>query len=167
MVKVFRRPPFGDEVSAVRDGLIYLRGGAPRVIVRTSSLNFDGLAPEQQLRSVQAFRDLLHAQSGPLQLYLGIRRVTAEATEEPNETAFPDHATYLGALTRSFINTHLHDTPVYQREISVVLGPADPGRQLLRSWLFRFSRSSAQPRFVAADLGTPLRNRAQTLLEQL
>jgi hypothetical protein len=167
MVKMFRRRTFGDEVSSVREGLIYLRGGAPRVIVSTSSLNFDGLAPEQQLRSVQAFRDLLHAQSGPLQLYLGIRRLTAEDAAEPDETAFPDKATYLGALTRSFINTHLHDTPVYQREVSVVLGPADPGRQLLRSWLFRFDRSSDQPRLVAADLGTPLRNRAQTLLEQL
>ena len=32
---------------------------------------------------------------------------------------------------------------------------------------FRFDRSSDQPRFVAADLGLALRNRAQTLLEQL
>jgi len=167
MVKMFRRRTFGDEVSSVRDGLIYLRGGAPRVIVSTSSLNFDGLAPEQQLRSIQAFRDLLHAQSGPLQFYLGIRRLTAEYTAEPDESAFPDKASYLRALTHSFINTHLHDTPVYQREVSVVLGSADPGRQLLRSWLFRFDRSSDQPRLVAADLGTPLRNRAQTLLEQL
>src|SRR5256885_13624928 len=102
MVKIFRRPPFGDEVSFVKDGLIYLRGGAPRVIVSTSSLNFEGLAPEQQLRSVQAFRDLLHAQSGPFQFYLGIRRVTADAAAEPSEAAFPDKATYLGALTHSF-----------------------------------------------------------------
>jgi uncharacterized protein DUF87 len=167
MVKLFRRPTFGNEVSSVQGGLIQLRGGAPRVIVRTSSLNFQGLAPEQQLRSVQAFRELLHAQSGPLQLYLGIRRVKAEDLAEPSEADFPDHATYLGALTRSFINSHLHDTAVYQREICVVLGPADTGRQLLRSWLFRFDRSKDQPHIIAGDLGTPLRNRAQALLEQL
>ena len=151
----------------MQDGLIQLRGGAPRVIVATSSLNFQGLAPEQQLRSIQAFRDLLHAQSGPLQLYLRIRRVVAQDATEPDEAAFPDRRAYLGALTRSFINAHLQDTPVYQREIFVILGPVDAGRQLLRSWLFRFDRSSDQPRFVAADLGTPLRNRAHALLEQL
>src|SRR5207245_4383863 len=77
MVKLFRRPTFGDEVSAVQDGVIRLRGGAPRAIVATSSLNFDGLAPEQQVRSVQAFRDLLHAQRRPLQLYLRVGRVPA------------------------------------------------------------------------------------------
>jgi len=137
------------------------------LIVATSSLNFQGLAPEQQLRSIQAFRDLLHAQSGPLQLYLRIRRVAAGDANEPDAAAFSDRRAYLGALTRSFINTHLQDTPVYQREIFVTLGPVEAGRQLLRSFLFRFERSNDQPRFVAADLGTPLRNRAHALLEQL
>ncbi len=137
------------------------------MIVATSSLNFQGLAPEQQLRSIQAFRDLLHAQSGPLQLYLRIRRVAAGDANEPDAAAFSDRRAYLGALTRSFINTHLQDTPVYQREIFVTLGPVEAGRQLLRSFLFRFERSNDQPRFVAADLGTPLRNRAHALLEQL
>ena len=137
------------------------------MIVATSSLNFQGLAPEQQLRSIQAFRDLLHAQSGPLQLYLRIRRVAAGDANEPDAAAFSDRRAYLGALTRSFINTHLQDTPVYQREIFVTLGPVEAGRQLLRSFLFRFDRSNDQPRFVAADLGTPLRNRAHALLEQL
>src|SRR5712691_3983091 len=161
MLKLFRRPTFGDEVSAVQDGVIRLRGGAPRVIVATSSLNFQGLAPEQQSRSIQAFRELLHAQSGPLQLYLRIRRVAAEDAVEPEAAAFPDQPAYLGALTKSFINAHLQDTPVYQREIFVTLGPINPGRQLLRSWLFRFDQASDKPSFVAADLGTPLRNRAQ------
>jgi hypothetical protein len=167
VVKLFRRGTFGDEISAVQDGLIQLRGGAPRLIVATSSLNFQGLAPEQQLRSIQAFRDLLHAQSGPLQLYLRIRRVAAGDASEPDAAAFPDRRAYLGALTRSFINAHLQDTPVYQREIFVTLGPVEAGRQLLRSFLFRFDRHSDQPSFVATDLGTPLRNRAQALLEQL
>jgi hypothetical protein len=167
VVKLFRRGTFGDEISAVQNGLIQLRGGAPRLIVATSSLNFQGLAPEQQLRSIQAFRDLLHAQSGPLQLYLRIRRVAAGDANEPDAAAFSDRRAYLAALTRSFINAHLQDTPVYQREIFVTLGPVEAGRQLLRSFLFRFERSNDQPRFVAADLGTPLRNRAHALLEQL
>jgi hypothetical protein len=167
VVKLFRREAFGDEVSDVQDGLIRLRGGAPRAIIATSSLNFQGLAPEQQSRSVQAFRDLLHAQSGPLQLYLRIRRVPAGDTREPERAAFADAPTYFGALTRSFINAHLQDTPVYQREIFIVLGPVDAGRQLLRSWLFRFDRSRDQPSIVASDLGTPLRLRAQALIEQL
>ena len=167
MVKLFRRQAFGEEVSEVQDGLVRLRGGAPRAIIATSSLNFQGLAPEQQSRSVQAFRDLLHAQSGPLQLYLRIRRVPAGDTREPERAAFADAPAYFGALTRSFINAHLQDTPVYQREIFIVLGPVDAGRQLLRSWLFRFDRSRDQPSIVASDLGTPLRLRAQALVEQL
>jgi hypothetical protein len=167
MVKLFRREAFGDEVSDVRDGLVRLRGGAPRAVIATSSLNFQGLAPDQQSRSVQAFRDLLHAQSGPLQLYLRIRRVPAGDVREPDRAAFTDESAYFGALTRSFINAHLQDTPVYQREIFIVLGPVDAGRQLLRSWLFRFDRSRDQPSIVASDLGTPLRLRAQALIEQL
>src|SRR2546421_2459441 len=107
MVKIFRRPPSGDELSFVKDGLIFLRGGAPRAIVATSSLNFDGLAPEQQVRSVQAFRDLLHAQSGPMQLYLRVGRVPAADPTEPQAATFRDNRAYLAALTRSFINTHL------------------------------------------------------------
>ena len=167
MVKLFRREAFGEEVSDVRDGLVRVRGGAPRAIIATSSLNFQGLAPDQQSRSVQAFRDLLHAQSGPLQLYLRIRRVPAGDVREPDRAGFTDESAYFGALTRSFINAHLQDTPVYQREIFIVLGPTDTGRQLLRSWLFRFDRSHDQPSIVASDLGTPLRLRAQALIEQL
>jgi hypothetical protein len=167
VVKLFRRPTFGDEVSAVRDGVIRLRGGAPRAIIATSSLNFQGMPPEQQTRAVLAFRDLLHGQSGPLQLYLRVRRVAADDAKEPEAAAYSDRREYLAALTRSFINTHLQDTPVYQREIFVVLGAVEPARQLLRSWLFRFDRTSDQARFVAADLGAPLRNRARALSESL
>src|SRR5438067_5418718 len=167
MVKLFRRPIFGDEVSAVQEGVIRLRGGAPRVIVGTSSLNFEGMAPEQQSRTIQAFRDLLHAQSGPMQLYLRVRRVPAADPAEPHPQDFRDPRAYLAALTRSFVNTHLQDTPVYQREVFVVLGPAEPARQLLRSWLFRFDRTSDQARFVSTDSGRPLRNRAQALSESL
>ena len=167
MAKLFRRAALGEEVSDIQDGLVRLRGGAPRVIVATSSLNFQGLAPEQQSRSVQAFRDLLHAQSGPLQLYLRIRRVPAGDPREPERGGFAEPSAYFGALTRSFINAHLHDTPVYQREIFIVLGPLEAGRQLLRSWLFRFDRSRDQPSIVATDHGTPLRQRAQALIEQL
>jgi len=147
--------------------MIYLRGGAPRAIIGTSSLNFDGLASEQQLRAVQAFRDLLHAQSGPLQLYLRIRRVPAGEAHEPDAGAFADRRAYLAALTRSFINAHLQDAPVFQREIYIVLAPFESGRQMLRSWLFRFDRSKDDPRFVASELGTPLVNRADALLESL
>ncbi|MEA2636742.1 MAG: hypothetical protein QOH92_3509 [Chloroflexota bacterium] len=167
MVKLFRQAAFGEEVSDIQDGLVRLRGGAPRVIVATSSLNFQGLAPEQQSRSVQAFRDLLHAQSGPLQLYLRIRRVPAGDARVPERAGFAEPSAYFGALTRSFINAHLQDTPVYQREIFIILGPVEAGRQLLRSWLFRFDRSRDQPSIVATDLGTPLRLRAQALIEQL
>jgi hypothetical protein len=102
-----------------------------------------------------------------LQLYLRIRRVSAGDAREPDRVAFSDQPAYFGALTRSFINAHLQDTPVYQREIFIVLGPVDAGRQLLRSWLFRFDRSHDQPSIIANDLGTPLRRRAQALVEQL
>src|SRR5438105_2247870 len=147
--------------------MIHLRTGAPRAIIGTSSLNFDGLAPEQQLRAVQAFRDLLHAQSGPFQLYLRIRRVPVGEAKEPDAGAFPDRQAYLAAMTRSFISAHLQDAPVYQREIYLVVAPLQTGRQMLRSWLFRFDRSRDDPSFVASDLGTPLANRARSLLEPL
>src|SRR5207245_7879798 len=117
MVKLFRRPIFGDEVSAVQDGVIRLRGGAHRVIVGTSSLNFEGMAPEQQSRTIQAFRDLLHAQSGPTQLYLRVRRVPAADPAEPHPQDFRDPRAYLSALTAIFASTNLPGTPAYQRSV--------------------------------------------------
>ena len=166
MVRLFRRAGFGDEVSTVRDGLLLLRSGSPRVVVATSSLNFEGLAPEHQLRAVQAFRDLLHAQAGPLQLYLRVKRVQAGDAQEPELHSLADRRDYLAGLTRSFINAHLQDTPVYQREVFIVLAPIESGRQLLRSWRFRFDRPG-EPAYVATDLGEPLHDRAHTLIDQL
>jgi hypothetical protein len=136
-------------------------------VIATSSLNFEGLAAEQQLRTIQAFRDLLHAQSGPLQLYVRVRRIAAGDPSEPGAHDFSDRREYLAALTKSFINTHLQDTPVYQREAFVVLAPSDSGRQLLQSWRFRFDRDSDSARFVATDRGQPLLTRARSLIEQL
>ena len=167
MRTVSRRAVFGDEIPSVSGGLVHFGHGAPRAIVATSSLNFQALAPEQQLRSVQAFRDLLHAQSGPFQLYLRIRRVPWGDASKPNDASFASRRAYLGALTRSFINAHLRDTPVYQREIFVVLAPAAGGRGLLRSWRFRFERSPDRPAFLAGDLGRSLHERAGALIEQL
>jgi hypothetical protein len=167
MARLTRTEDFGREVAQVRHRLIVLAGGAPRAIVATSSLSFDGLAPEQQLSAVQAFRDLLNAQSGPFQLYLRIRRLPAGSTTEPGVDEFPDRRQYLAALTRSFINVHLQETPVYQRELFIVLAPFEGGRPLLRSWRFHFDRGAEAPTMVASDLGQPLLDRAAALLEQL
>ncbi|GAC1481842.1 MAG: hypothetical protein PVSMB9_07310 [Candidatus Dormibacteria bacterium] len=157
----------GDEVTAIRDGQLHLQNGGLRVIVKTSSLNFGGLAPEQQLRAVQTFRDLLQGQSGPLELYFRVRRVLAEDAVEPRAEAYPDRRAYLGALTKSFINAHLVETPVYQRDVFVVLASAESSRSLLRSWSFRFDRSADKPTRVATDIGRPLQQRAQSLVEHL
>lgn len=167
MARLAHTDDFGREVSQVRDRLIVLASGAPRAIVATSSLNFDGLAPEQQLSAVQAFRDLLNGQSGPFQLYLRIRRLPAGSTTEPNVEEFPDRRQYLAALTRSFINAHLQETPVYQREMFIVLAPFAGGRPLLRSWRFHFDRGTEAPTMVASELGQPLLARAAALLEHL
>ena len=164
---VGRDTPFGREVAEIKDGVIRLNNGGLRVVVSTSSLNFAGLAPEQQLRAVQAFRELLHGQSGPLQLYVRIRRVPAGDTTEPIAGQQPDRRTYLAALTKSFINAHLLETPVYQRQVFVVLASTDEPRSLLRSWSFRFNRSSDQPTRVATDRGRPLQERARDLIEHL
>lgn len=166
MLRVFHKVGFGGEVVAIRDGLLVLRSGSVRAVIATSSLNFDDLAPEQQVRAVHAFRDLLHAQSGPLQLYLRVRRVPAGDVREPDPKHFADRRDYLAALTRSFINAHLADTPVYQREVFIILAPVDSSRRLLRSWRVRFSRSD-KPAYLAPDLGEPLRDRAQALIDQL
>ena len=167
MLKVPRVAGVGEEVTSVEGGLLQLKNGALRAVIATSSLNFQALAPEQQLRSVQAFRELLHAQSGPFELYLRIRRVVGGDTTDPDPARYPDRRLYLAALTRSFINLHLADTPVYQREIFVVLGPLLTGRGLLRSWRFRFERSADRPTYVTTDLGRPLHDRSQSLIEHL
>jgi hypothetical protein len=167
MLKQLGRAAFGDEVATIGGGLLRLQTGAPRAVIATSSLNFEGLAPEQQARAVSAFRDLLHGQSGPLQLYLRVRRVQGGNAEEPDAGQLADRREYLAAMTRSFINAHLQDTPVFQRETFVVLAPLLSGRAGLRSWRFRFERAAERARYVAADLGRPLLERAQATLEQL
>ena len=162
-----RAAAFGKEVAEIKDGLVRLQNGGLRMVVRTSSLNFAGLAPEQQLRAVQAFRELLHAQGGPLQLYVRVRRVPPGDATEPAPERYADRRAYLGALTTSFVHAHLAETPVYQRDVYVVLGSTDGPRSLLRSWSFRFDRSNDRPARVATDLGRPLQQRAQTLIDQL
>ncbi len=159
--------PFGTEVAAIKDGVVHLNNGAKRVIVRTSSLNFAGLPPEQQQRAVQAFRELLHGQNGPLQLYFRVRRIAARDTAEPSPERFSDRRQYLGALTQSFINAHLAETPVYERDVFVVLAQGESRRDFLRSWSFRFERSAEQPKRVATDLGRPLQERTNGLVEHL
>ena len=154
-------------MASARQGLLILQGGAPRAIIRTSSLNFAGLAPEQQTRSIQAFRDLLNSQSGPLQIYLRVHRLQPGEAVEPDRSCFSSEADYLAAMTRSFVDTHLRDTPVFLREAFVVLAPLVGGRQLLRSWRFRSDGQTAQDGMAAIDHGRPLAERATATLEHL
>lgn len=158
---------FGNEISEIKDGIVRLQNGSQRLVIATSSLNFSGLAPEQQLRAVQAFRDLLHGQSGPFQLYVRVRRVVAAESDEPRQDAFKERKDYLRALTTSFINAHLAETPVFERHVFVILSSTDTPRSLLRSWSFRFDRSSDRAVRVATDSGRSLEQRAQSLIEHL
>jgi hypothetical protein len=167
VAKLFRRAEFGTEVASTRGAVLTLASGAPRVIVATSSLNFDGLAPEQQLSATQAFRDLLNAQSGPFQLYLRIRRVPPGKVDEPDPARFGDRREYLAALTQSFINAHLDETPVYQRETFITLAAFEGAGPLLRSWRFHFERGADRAVSVATDSGQSLLSRARDLLQQL
>lgn len=161
------RSAFGAEVGAIRGNTLVLESGAPRAIVATSSLNFAGLAPEQQLAAEQAFRDLVNGQSGPFQLYLRIRRRLGGPSDEPVAQAFANQRDYLAAQTRSFINSHLEEAPVFERAAFIVLSPMDGGRPLLRSWRFHFDRSRIDPVSVATDTGQSLPTRAAALIEQL
>lgn len=154
-------------MSAVRGNTLVLGTGAPRAIVATSSLNFAGLAPEQQRAAELGFRDLINGQSGPIQLYLRIRRRLGGPAEEPVQGTYSSQREYLAALTRSFVNTHLDETPVFERTTFLVLGSFDSGRPLLRSWRFHFDRSRSDPVSVATDAGQSLATRATTLSEQL
>src|SRR5712692_9494440 len=94
-----RGPVFGDEILSFDQDLIHLRDGSVRAIVATSSLSFHAMAPEQQSRTIQAFRDLLHAETGPLQLYVRVRRVrpATNATDEaePDPSRYPNRRDYL------------------------------------------------------------------------
>jgi conjugal transfer ATP-binding protein TraC len=166
VASIFRKPGLAEEIADIRDDLLVLRSGSPRAVVATSSLNFDELAPEQQARAAKAFCDLLHAQNGPLQLYLRVRRVRAGDEREPDAGESSYRPEYLHALTRSFVNTHFAETPVYQRQSFIVLASLS-GRSLLRSWRFRFRRSEDEPLSVASDPGISLSSRVTALLEQL
>ncbi len=164
-----RRPSahFDQEIESIENDAFRLRSGALRVVVRTSSLSLQNASTEQQARTVQAFRELLQAQTGPFQLYLRSRRTAPGDTAEPDPRLFPEKRQYLAALTRSFIATHLADTPVFQRDTFVVLAPAERSG-LLRSWLFRFrEKKPDQPQYVAVDAGVPLGERVRELLEHL
>src|SRR5579864_4786568 len=121
MAWIFRKPGLAEEIADIRDDLLVLRNGSARAVVATSSLNFDELAPEQQAHAARAFCDLLHAQNGPLQLYLRVRRVRAGDESEPDPGKSSHRPEYLHALTRSFVNTHFAETPVYQRQSFIVL----------------------------------------------
>jgi len=158
---------FDQEIASIENDAFRLRSGALRVVVRTSSLSYQNASPEQQARTVHGFRELLQAQTGPFQLYLRSRRKVPGDTAEPDPRQFPDKRNYLSALTRSFIATHLADTPVFERDTFVVLAPGQR-HGLLRSWVFRFrEKKSDQPEYVAVDSGVPLRDRARELIEHL
>src|SRR5207245_3425259 len=93
-----RWPPFGEEIVGFDKALIHLRDGSLRAVLATSSLNFSAMAPEQQARTVRAFRDLLHAESGPLQIYVRIQRLRpdpAAPEEDPEPSGFASRREYL------------------------------------------------------------------------
>ena len=158
---------FGEGIAAIEHGLIRLRGGGLRAVVATTSLNFLSLPLEQQVRTVQAFRDLLHAQAGPLQLYVRSRRIRGGDPSEPDRATFPDQRSYRAALTRSYVATHLSETPVYAREIFVVLSPQEIGRDFWWSWLDRAGRRSGLPAPTTDQQAVRLKARAQSLCEHL
>jgi hypothetical protein len=167
-----RRSPgsaLGDEVAAIHDGVVRLRRGGWRMVLASSSLNFLALAEDQQTRTVQAFRDLLHAQTGPLQLYLRIRRIAAgPAPDDPQPQDFDNRPDYFRALTESFIDSHLRESPVFRREHFIVLGSLSSRDPWLRSWRVRLPmRDSGTVTELAVDAGGSLRDRARQLTEQL
>jgi hypothetical protein len=167
-----RRPPapsLGDEVAAIHDGVVRLRRGGWRMVVASSSLNFLALAEDQQARTVQAFRDLLHGQPGPLQLYLRIRRIEpGGASDDPQPDDFDNRPDYYRALTDSFVDSHLRDSPVFRREHFIVLGSLSGRDPWLHSWRARFpTRGSENFTALAVDAGAALRDRARQLTEQL
>jgi uncharacterized protein DUF87 len=87
-------------------------------------LNFQAASLEQQQRMIRAFRDLLHAQNGPVQLHIRSERVQPATVAHRDRQEFPDEPTYLRYLTDEFIASHLAETPVYRRTFSLVLSPS-------------------------------------------
>jgi len=159
--------PFGEEIAAIEHGLIRLRSGGLRAVVATTSLNFVSLPPEQQVRTVLAFRDLLQAEGGPLQLYVRSRRIPAGDPSEPDPAAFRDQRSYLAAMTQSFITAHLRETAVYARDVFIVLSPQEIGRSMWHLWLDRRDHQSVpKDTFANRDI-VHLRERAQALCGQL
>ena len=163
---------FGDEILGFDGDLIHLRDGSVRAVVATSSLSFNAMAPELQTRTIQAFRDLLHAETGPLQLYVRVRRVRP-ATDpigetEPDASRYPNRRDYLAAATAGFIRSHLEDVPVFSRDVFVVLASAPNATNRLRAWLYRFARRPGGDETLAlAEPAAPLAHRIEVLIEHL
>ncbi|HYM50670.1 MAG TPA: hypothetical protein VET65_08870, partial [Candidatus Limnocylindrales bacterium] len=166
-----RHPPFGDEIVGYQDDAVHLRDGSVRAVIATSSLNFLALAPEQQARSVQAFRDLLHAETGPMQIYLRIRRVPpggGDAGADPDPSRYPQRRGYLQALTDAFIRTHLEDVPVFRRELFLVLGSLPTARNRLRTWAYRFvPHGNREDPAMVKETVLPLTQRVYRTMEYL
>lgn len=165
-----RRPQLGEEIVGFENDLIHLRDGSVRAVLATSSLNFSAMAAEQQARTVRAFRDLLHADSGPLQIYVRVQRTRPDPDapeEEPEPSAFASRRDYLSALTSSFVRTHLAEVPIFDREVFVVLasGPNAPSR--LRTMVYRFAHRSPDEAAVAVAESLPLEHRIESMIEHL
>ena len=161
---------FTDEIVGFEKDLIHLHDGSVRAVVATSSLNFNAMAPEQQARTIRAYRDLLHADSGPLQIYVRVQRLRpdrAAPDDEPEPTEFGNRREYLAALTASFIGTHLAEMPVFSREVFIVLASRPNARTRLRTIVYRFSRRASDEPRVALEQGAPLEHRIEILIEQL
>jgi hypothetical protein len=153
-----------DEVMVAKNGLFHLRRGGIRAVVHTGSLNFCSASAEQQQRTIRGFRDLLHAQNGPLQLCIRSERVPPMSVPHRDRDEFADDRAYLRGLTDEFIASHLAEMPVYRRTISLVLSPAPETMGAFDRILHRGARG--QPR-SEQPFEQPLRHRAHAAVEHL
>jgi len=153
-----------DEVAAVEGGVFRLRRGGIRAIVQTGSLNFQAASLEQQQRTIRAFRELLHAQNGPLQLSIRSHRIPPDAISQKDRAEFADQREYFRNLTDQFIASHLAETAVYRRTISLVLSPA---LDILGPVARIMQRIAPEPQPAEPPQAEPLLQRARHAIEHL
>jgi len=61
------------KIESLRDGVVFLRGGAMRSVLRVSSLNFSLKSQEEQTAIILEYQNFLNSLDFPIQIYINSR----------------------------------------------------------------------------------------------
>ena len=58
------------KIESLRDGVVFLRGGAMRMVLNVSSLNFSLKSQDEQTAIILEYQNFLNALDFPIQIYI-------------------------------------------------------------------------------------------------